>query len=467
MARLLGRVERPTLCPLGALRHARATVLVLLLAALLPSCTDDSEDARLRRALAEHGVTALSAPPAQDPALVELGKNLFCDKILSGSRNVSCLTCHQPQLGLADGIPVALGEGAVGIGEERTPTQRNQFMARNALDLFNRGVDGFHTFFWDGRAQFRYEKGHLVATTPNGVTPLDDMVVERPLELVSMFPVLPSVEMKGDINAAPDNDLAQIPERDAHAVWAGYMKRLVEIDGYRDLFAKAYPDVPRDDLEFKHAGKAIAAFITKEFTLLDAPFDRYLRGDDAALGAEAKRGALLFYGKANCVACHSGSLLTDFAFHNIGVPQLGPGMDMKSIEDLGRGNETKQSEDRFLFRTPPLRNVATSAPWFHNGSFDDLRAVVVHHLDPQRSHESVDLSHLTPQMAKVTRFETQNRNVLHSLDPLLVPIELTESEISDLVRFLESLTDPRVDSLIDVIPTTVPSGLPVDRVSPR
>ncbi|MCB0238120.1 MAG: hypothetical protein KDH08_05655, partial [Anaerolineae bacterium] len=106
------------------------------------------------------------------------------------------------------------------------------------------------------------------------------------------------------------------------------------------------------------------------FTLLDSPWDRFLAGDDSALSTDAQHGALLFYGDAGCARCHSGNLLTDQEFHNAAVPQLGPGKGRQNpYIDLGRARETGNPDDRFAFRTPPLRNVALTGPWMHNGAF--------------------------------------------------------------------------------------------------
>src|SRR5207249_2116671 len=106
-------------------------------------------------------------------------------------------------------------------------------------------------------------------------------------------------------------------------IWQALMQRLLAIDAYKAKFAAAFPSVLPGALGFQHAATAIAAFQMQAFTKTDSPFDRYLNRDDAALPVEAKRGALLFFGKARCSQCHSGPFLGASSFSNAGVPQLG------------------------------------------------------------------------------------------------------------------------------------------------
>ena len=93
------------------------------------------------------------------------------------------------------------------------------------------------------------------------------------------------------------------------------------------------------------------------------------------ISLEAKKGALIFYGKGKCVACHAGPLMSDFNYHNVGIPDNGPGFDGKG-KDYGRFNVTGNEKDKYRFRTPPLRNVSETAPYFHNGFITDLKDAV-------------------------------------------------------------------------------------------
>ena len=91
-----------------------------------------------------------------------------------------------------------------------------------------------------------------------------------------------------------------------------------------------------------------------------------MASDASVISDRAKSGAILFFGKAKCAVCHSGPLFSDFEFHALAVKQTGPGVDLTG-EDLGRYHATNDTKDRFKFRTPPLRNVTLTAPYFHDG----------------------------------------------------------------------------------------------------
>ena len=190
---------------------------------------------------------------------------------------------------------------------------------------------------------------------------------------------------------------------------------------------------------------------------------RYLAGDKAALSDAAKRGALLFYGKAGCAQCHSGNLLTDQQFHNIGVPQLGPGKLSDDHLDLGRFLETGRAEDRYAFRTPPLRNVTLTAPYMHNGAYADLRAAVRHHLNPSGSLQIYDAAMLPTPFKETVRGEPAViADILKSLDARLVaPPVLHDEQLADLMVFLAALSSPSAADLSGLVPASVPSGLPV------
>ncbi len=144
------------------------------------------------------------------------------------------------------------------------------------------------------------------------------------------------------------------------------IKKLNAIEGYPELFEKAFGDkaITKDRI-----GKAIATF---ERTVVsgNSPFDRHEMGDEKALNESQKRGLALFRGKAKCSVCHTGFNLTDEAYHNIGV-----GMDAEK-PDIGRMAVTKKPEDAGAFKTPTLRDIAESAPFFHDGSAKTLEEVV-------------------------------------------------------------------------------------------
>lgn len=426
-------------------------------------------DQRLRALLEEQGITPLDPGPTPDPAKVALGQMLFFDKELSGSRDISCATCHHPQFASGDGIPLSIGTGGLGLGPERQRGAMRAFIPRNAPELFNRGSPEWRTMFWDGRVMGTEAEGFVkpyefenLAALPDG---LDSLLAAQ-----ALFPVTSASEMRGE-RADPDalgqpNELGWLDDEDLPQIWDGLMRRLLAIPGYRELFAAAYPDLAPEQLSFQHAANALAAFESDAFTLLDSPWDRYLAGDDTALSLQAKRGALLFYGEAGCARCHSGNLLTDQDFHNIGVPQIGPGKGrpgMSAHVDPGRARETSDPADRFCFRTPPLRNVAITGPWMHNGAYLTLEEAVRHHLDPVAALERYDIARLPIDLQSDTIWnETKKQALLETLDPLVAtPVTLDGGQLADLLAFLEALTDPRAADLSALIPEAVPSGLPI------
>jgi len=424
-----------------------------------------SNDVRLTLLLERSGVTQLDPGPTPDPALVTLGEALFFDKLLSGNCDIACATCHHPTLATADGLPLSLGAGGHGLGPARALGAGRQLVPRNATELFNRGSPEWTTMFWDGRVSLSAVDG---LSTPAGdrLPPL----LQTVLEAQAMFPVTSRDEMRGrfgdqfsDQDAERLNEIAAVGDTQLELTWALLMRRLLAVPEYVELFRAAYPDVPAEQLGFEHAARAIAAYEVAAFTFTDSPWDRYLAGERAALSEQAKRGALLFYGEAGCAACHSGNLLTDQQFHNIGVPQLGPGKLSDERLDLGRFLETGRAADRYAFRTPPLRNVTLTAPYMHNGAYADLRAAVRHHLNAPGSLQIFDPTTLPVSFQATARTEPEVvADILKTLDArLATPPVLTDAQLADLMVFLAALTSPSAADLSGLAPASVPSGLPV------
>ncbi len=420
-------------------------------------------DQQLNAIIQQQNLTPLDPGPAQDPAQVALGQALFFDKELSGPRDIACATCHHPLLNSGDDISLSIGVGGTGLGYERVRSERHPFIPRNAPEIFNRGVTEWHTFFWDGRVQTLLD-GFIENPADEDLPPgLTNIVA-----IQAMFPVTSRDEMRGrrndvDVNGQL-NELAALRDDNFEEMWDKLMVRLLAIPEYAEQFAAVYPDVPPEELHFLHAANALAAFQIEAFSFTDSPWDQYLAGNTAVLSDEAKQGALLFYGRANCATCHSGNLLTDQQFHNLLVPQLGPGHREYAGYDLGRGRITDQERDAFHFRTPPLRNVAITGPWMHNGAYDSLEKVIRHHMTPLQSLQTYDPSHLPPDLAVTSRQDINTVLLLtQSVDPLIetVPDDLTDDEIADLIAFLEALTAPSSQDLTHLIPESVPSGLPV------
>jgi cytochrome c peroxidase len=182
------------------------------------------------------------------------------------------------------------------------------------------------------------------------------------------------------------------------------MAKMMKIPGYRKLFKQVFGE---DNITIDNVGKAIASF---QRTVLsgNSPADRFDQGQEAgAISAEAQHGLLLFREKARCTKCHSGFNFTDEKFHNLGL-----GWDDNKV-DLGRYMVTKNAEDIGAFKTPTLREIARSAPYTHDGRFKTLEEVV--------------------------NFYNKGGVKNPHQDPLIIPLELTDQEKSDLVQFLRTL----------------------------
>lgn len=425
-----------------------------------PAATQNPTDVQLRAAMAQAGVVAAQAPPAQDPNKVALGRALMFDKILSGNKDIACATCHTPSLATGDALSVAIGTGGVGSGSNRILGAGRSFVPRNAPPLFD--LFGVQTIFWDGRV---HDNNGTLETPVGAALPTG---LDSALAAQAMFPVITRVEMRGnngDLTVDSQvNELAAIDDANLQAQWDGIMNRLRNIPGYVTLFQAAYPTVAVNDLGFQHAANAIAAFETDQFGTLDSPFDNYIRGDDNALTAQQKTGALIFYGRGRCATCHRGALLTDFQFHNIGSPQVGPGTDADAPLDLGRFDVTGQAQDRFRFRTPLLRNVALTGPWMHSGPYTSLAAAVGHYRNPGASLRNYNAGQLRGDLQSLVSTQAQlNAGILNNIDPVIgAGIPLSNQDVQDLVAFLGALTDPTAVSRANDVPPSVPSGLPVN-----
>ncbi|GIW53252.1 MAG: methylamine utilization protein MauG [Gemmatimonadales bacterium] len=454
----------------------RSRSLLLGLLWFLSACADSDLllppssvpiDQQLRQLLAQWNVVPIGPIQQQGPARVELGRLLFFDKILSGNRDVACATCHHPLHHGADGLHLAIGTGGTGLGPARVLGPGRQFVPRNSPSLLNQGLRAEY-LFWDGRLSGH---GSGPFTAPPGVVlpaGLSNIVAAQ-----AMLPVLNRIEMRGergdrDVFGNP-NELAEYEDSEYPLIWDAIMRRLLAIPEYADRFRRSFPEVPASSLKFSHAAEAIAAFVIQEFARYGSPFDRYLDRDDAALSAEAKRGALLFFGRAGCGFCHNGPLLGGGSFANVGIPQFGPGVGSGAPLDLGRAEVLKlqfpgaAGSYRFAFRVPPLRNVELTAPYMHNGAYPTLEAVVRHYNDVSAALRNYDLNQLPPELrATYHGGEEVIGDILARLHPAVSRrLNLTEEERGALVAFLKSLTDPRARDLSALIPASVPSGLPL------
>ncbi|NBO65643.1 MAG: cytochrome-c peroxidase [Acidobacteria bacterium] len=318
--------------------------------------------------------------PADNPltlAKVALGRRLFFDRSLSLDGTVSCADCHQPSLAFTDGRSVA-----VGIGGRRG--------TRNSMSLLN--VVYNTAQFWDGRVDT--------------------------LEEQSLQPLVNSVEMGN------------------HSV-EEVVVRLAAKRHYQTEFRQAFGG----EIDATGIARAIASY---ERTLLsgNSPFDRFQAGDEGALTPAARRGMSIFRGRGRCSRCHTITefqpLFTNFAYQNTGVAARHPNYARLAREaasviesgapaellvvigrqpggdELGRALRSSLLFEIGSYRTPGLRNVGVTAPYFHDGSARTL--------------------------ADVVRFYNDGGRANLNLEEELHPLGLSEREVRELVEFLESLT---------------------------
>ena len=312
----------------------------------------------------------------ETPEKIALGKQLFFDTRLSADGTVSCSTCHDREKGFVDRFPTSKGIHA-------------QFGKRNAPTVLNAMFQ--QTFFLDGRAPSLEEQAKL--------------------------PIVNPIEMGMKDGAAVTAKVAAIPE-----------------------YVSAFNAVFHQPVSYDNIGRAIAAF---ERTLVfgDSPFDRFMSGDAKAMNESEKRGWSLFNGKGRCMSCHGFSstqpFFTDNRFHNIGIAahkanfvelavkarhmvetgnikQIDQLAIQTDLSELGRFLVTKNYADIGAFKTSGLRNIALTAPYMHDGSLATLWDVIDHY----------------------------NKGGIQNpfLDGGMQRLGLSESEIDDLVAFLDALT---------------------------
>ena len=310
---------------------------------------DDGEKALLARAQGVFKPLPKDAATPERPLTperVELGRLLFFENRVSSDGHVSCAACHLPSYYGTDAMPQAMGNKGI-------------VLPRNTPTVFNTAL------------QFvQHYGGNRVDVEEQAVKAIASKL------------------------AYGNADMAEAE------------KRLRDLTAYRPMFEKAFPG-EAEPMTAANWGTAIGAY---ERTLIShAPFDRYLKGDTAALGAQAKQGLDKFM-SFGCAGCHSGTTVGGTMYQKFGITQDYWNLTgSKEIElfkgrDKGRFQDTKNDADAFMFKVQQLRNVAVTPPYFHDGSVADLR-------------EAVRI------MAK-----------------LQLGRDLGDADVADLVAFLESLT---------------------------
>lgn len=458
--------------PTGNGRGARAMRLVLPVAlAALAACGDEDAAVRthgpsaalvdqgalaaeVRQLTAGRGITPLERPPRVRPALVNLGQALAFDKLLSGNRDISCMSCHLPRFATGDGRSLSVGQGATGLGPQRLHPA-GAFIPRNAPPLFN--LHALTPLFWDGRVS---QDASGVFHTPAGKTITPEMLEVFEFgtaSVVPLFPVLSRSEMRGDTG----NELAAVSDDQEPRVWALLMQRLGRIPEYRRMFEAAYPARRFERMTFAHASNAIAGFFLQRMSFTNSPWDRFLAGNDDALTPVQLAGAKNFM-SARCSICHNGPALTDNLFHNVAVAQLGPGQGdgLGGRDDFGRMRVTGNPADQYAFRTPALRNVELTAPYGHDGAFMSLRDFVDHYSESDIKLRAFDFNQVEP-LLRGTVLPTVEE-ILATRDPLLQGVVFPPQVVDEVTEFMKALTDPGARNLRRLVPQRVPSGLPVD-----
>ena len=400
-----------------------------------------------------------------DQRRANLGRLLWFDTIGGLNNDNTCAGCHSPTNAFGDTQSIAIGIDNNGIVGPHRVGPRNQRRTPMAIN-----TAFFPNLMWNSRFAalsgdpFDNSSG-FVFPQPEGLTL---SYLPQLLDAQAFIPPTERVEVAGF--AFPGDNFA---------IRAEVLNRLNAVAAYRKLFGEVFPEVKNGAaIDFNMFGKAIAEF---EFSLVfaNAPIDQYARGQENALTTDQKKGALLFLGSAGCVACHqvsghSNEMFSDFSQHVIGVPQIAPAAGDPAAgnvtfdgpgqnEDFGLEQITGDANDRYKFRTSPLRNVALQPTFFHNGAFTRLEEAIRHHLDvlasvnnynPATAGVAPDLRGPLGPMAPV----------LARLDPLLAtPIHLTDEEFRQLVDFVTNgLLDPRAKSenLRKLVPKSVPSGRP-------
>lgn len=246
-------------------------------------------------------------------AKILLGQTLYYDVRLSKNNTQSCNTCHNLETFGVDNLATSLGDLGKN-GDRNSPTVLNASLHSKQ--------------FWDGRAQ--------------------------DVEEQAGGPILNPVEMN-------------MPSE--HFV----VDRLKNIKGYHDLFAAAFPD-EKDPIQYSNITKAIGAF---ERTLITpSKFDDFLKGDKNALSPEERKGLITFI-DAGCTTCHNGIAVGGSIFQKF--PLYGDeymSFTGSTREDRGMMEVSQKESDKFIFKTPSLRNIAHTGPYFHDGSVSDLYKAV-------------------------------------------------------------------------------------------
>ena len=360
------------------------TYLVIAIVAL-SNCSKNRQDAGTSN-FSALPIAVISPPDnPQTSQKVALGKLLFWDPILSGTRQVACGTCHHASMGYSDNLDLSIGVNGQGLGISRQFIQPNNipFVKRNAPSIINTAFNGLTTtgsYDPTTAAMFYDNRTHS-------------------LELQSLEPIKSLEEMRGNFISSA-------------VILDSIILRLKNIPQYVQLFANVFQT--SDAITIQNLGKSIASF---ERTIISnhSPFDEYVRGNASALTPAQVQGMTAFTNNG-CNKCHSGPMFSDYSLHILSVP------DNTKLPTDGGANGT------YAFRTPSLRNLALTAPYMHSGVFNSLVQVF----------DFYD---------EVGNGQSQNSHVsANSLDANLQRINNNDRQL--IIEFLGTLNDASFDKTI-------------------
>lgn len=338
--------------------------------------------------------------------LEELGRLLFWDPILSGEKDISCATCHHPDFGYADGRALPIGVGGRGLGPQRFDAIDDDIglVGRNSPTIINTAFNGMDEngdfnpklapMFWDNRA--------------------------LSLETQALLPLHSFEEMRGHAF-------------DESVTLDSIVTRLILNVGYRNLFTQAFGQ--NNSINSENIGLAIAAF-ERTIIATNSPFDRFQAGDEDAMTPDQIIGMDRFE-QVGCMECHSGSMFSDFELHVLGVP------DSPLLESTDAG-----ADGTYAFRTPTLRNLSETGPFFHNGVAGNLQQVLQFYRTARAPGAG------GPGAGGLNINQNVNPNQIDQDIRDLRP--LNNNDIQSIIAFLQALNDPDFDRRI---PNQVPSGL--------
>ena len=322
--------------------------------------------------------------PASNPMTVEkveLGRHLFYEPRLSITGEYSCASCHQQSLAFTDGKPVAVGS-------------TDEKHSRNSMSLANIAYNPVLT--WANPLITSLESQALIP-----------IFGEHPVEMGMV---------------GKEQDMLDWMQKDAQ---------------YKQMFALAFAE-DKQPVNVKNMTKALASF-QRSLVSFQSPYDRYrYQGEQNAISAAAKRGEKLFNSeRTECFHCHGGInfsdsvkhenlAFTEVSFHNTGLYNI-DGKGGYPVPNTGVNEITTKVEDMGRFKVPTLRNIALTAPYMHDGSVATLRDAIAHYQVGGRTISEGKFAGIGSQNPYKSGF--------------VKGFEITDSEIDDLIEFLQSLTD--------------------------